>query len=122
VRHVAEPMVAAGVRVDAMRVCGGPARSETWNRIKADVTGFPVIVPHVLETAVLGSAIAGAAAIGAHADLPAAIRAMTRIDRRLNPDPTLRPAYDDLFERYLALHPAIAPILRRGVSTPEAVA
>ena len=28
-RHVAEPMLAAGVTVDAMRVCGGPARSET---------------------------------------------------------------------------------------------
>ena len=38
IRHVAEPMVAAGVRVDAMRACGGPARSETWNQIKADVT------------------------------------------------------------------------------------
>ena len=40
-----------------MRVCGGPARSETWNQIKADVTGFTVEVPAVLETAVAGSAI-----------------------------------------------------------------
>ena len=37
-----------------MRVCGGPARSETWNQIKADVTGFTVEVPAVLETAVAG--------------------------------------------------------------------
>ena len=37
-----------------MRVCGGPARSETWNQIKADVTGFTVEVPAVLETAVVG--------------------------------------------------------------------
>ena len=41
IRHVAEPMLAAGVDVDEMRVCGGPARSETWNQIKADVTGLP---------------------------------------------------------------------------------
>ena len=41
-----------------MRVCGGPARSETWNQIKADVTGFTVEVPAVLETAVVGAAIA----------------------------------------------------------------
>ena len=70
-----------------MRACGGPARSAAWNQIKADVTGFPVLVPAVLETAVLGSAMLGAVAIGAHPDLPAAIRAMTRIERRLEPRP-----------------------------------
>ena len=60
IRHVAAPMLAAGVEVREMRVCGGPAQSEAWNQIKADVTGFRVAIPHVLETAVLGSAILGA--------------------------------------------------------------
>ena len=41
IRHVAAPMLAAGVRVTEMRVCGGPARSAFWNQIKADVTGLP---------------------------------------------------------------------------------
>ena len=59
IRHVATPMLEAGVTVTAMRACGGPARSETWNQIKADVTGFEVLVPAVLETAVLGSTILG---------------------------------------------------------------
>ena len=59
IRHVAAPMLAAGVRVTEMRVCGGPARSPFWNGVKADVTGFPVAVPAVLETAVLGAAILG---------------------------------------------------------------
>ena len=54
IRHVAAPMLAAGVQVREMRVCGGPAQSETWNQIKADVTGFTVAVPRVLETAVAG--------------------------------------------------------------------
>ena len=65
IRHVAEPMLAAGVRVTDMRVCGGPARSAFWNQVKADVTGFHVAVPAVLETAVLGSAILGAVGLGA---------------------------------------------------------
>lgn len=112
IRHVATPMLAAGVTVTAMRVCGGPARSGTWNRIKADVTGFRVLVPRVLETAVLGSAILGAVAVGAHADLPAAIRAMTGIDHELEPDPSTRDVYDRTFAAYTALYPAVAPILR----------
>ncbi len=94
IRHVATPMLAAGVQVREMRVCGGPARSAVWNQIKADVTGFSVAVPGVLETAVVGSAILGACAIEAYPDLPAAIAAMTRIDHRLEPNAELAPTYD----------------------------
>ena len=89
-------MLAAGVRVTEMRACGGPARSDAWNAIKADVTGFGVAVPRVLETAVLGSAILGAVGIGAHPDVRAAIAAMTAIDRPHRAGPAqrgrLRPA------------------------------
>ena len=115
IRHVSAPMLAAGVQVRDMRVCGGPAQSEVWNQIKADVTGFTVAVPEVLETAVLGSAILGACAIGAHADLPTAIAAMTRVDRRLEPNAGLAPVYQRLSDAYVALYPATAPILR-GIS------
>ena len=112
IRHVATPMLAAGVTVTAMRACGGPARSDAWNQVKADVTGFSVIVPDVLETAVLGSAILGAVAIGASDDVPSAIRAMTRIDHRLEPRPELAETYDRLFAAYTALYPAVAPVMR----------
>jgi xylulokinase len=111
IRHVAEPMLAAGVHVSAMRACGGPARSELWNQIKADVTGFPVLVPAVLETAVLGSAILGAVAIGACPDLPSGVRTMTRIEHRLDPRPECRPVYDRAFATYTALYPALKPVL-----------
>ena len=111
IRHVAEPMLAAGVRVTEMRVCGGPARSAFWNGVKADVTGFPVVVPAVLEAAVLGSAILGAVAIDAHRDLPSAIRAMTSVAGRIEPRGELAPLYDRLFQAYVALYPATAPLL-----------
>jgi xylulokinase len=112
IRHVAAPMLAAGVSVTAMRACGGPARSAFWNAVKADVTGFPVLVPEVLETAVLGSAISAAVGIGVHRDLPAAIEAMTAISVRIEPRAELAPVYDRLFDAYLALYPATAPVLR----------
>jgi xylulokinase len=112
IRHVAESIVAAGADVRSMRVCGGPARSETWNRIKADVTGFVVEVPAVLETAVAGAAIVAATGVGAWPDLPSAIRSMTRATRRLTPDPTTRQRYDATYDAYRRLHPAISPIIR----------
>lgn len=112
IRHVSQPMLAAGVTVTAMRACGGPARSATWNQVKADVTGFRVLVPVVLETAVLGTAILGAVGIGAQPDLPAAIRAMTAIEHELLPRPEVAATYDRAFAAYSALYPAVAPVLR----------
>ncbi len=112
IRHVSRPMLSAGVTVTAMRACGGPARSEAWNQVKADITGFPVLVPAVLETAVLGSAILGAVAVGACPDLRSAIESMTRIERRLDPRPEYVATYDRRFAAYVGLYPAIAPVLR----------
>ncbi|HUQ78899.1 MAG TPA: FGGY-family carbohydrate kinase [Patescibacteria group bacterium] len=112
IRHVAESVVAAGAEVRTMRVCGGPARSETWNQIKADITGYTVEVPAVLETAVAGAAIVAATGAGAWPDLPAAIRGMTRPSRRLTPNQATRARYDATYHAYRRLHPAIAPIVR----------
>ena len=113
IRHVAAPMLDAGIEVTAMRACGGPARDDGWNQIKADVTGFTVEVPRVRETATVGAAIVAAAGIGAHPDLASAIRGMTATDRRFRPDPERQRVYDRVFEAYVALHPAISPVLRR---------
>ncbi|HYH93782.1 MAG TPA: FGGY-family carbohydrate kinase [Candidatus Saccharimonadales bacterium] len=112
IRHVAAPMLEAGVTVTAMRVCGGPARSRAWNQVKADVTGFPVLVPAVLETAVLGSAILGAVGVRTCPDLPSAIRSMTRIADHLEPRLELADVYDRAFRAYVGLYPAVAPVLR----------
>ena len=110
IRHVAEPILAAGVEVTAMRVCGGPAHSEAWNRLKADITGFPVEVPRVLETTVVGAAIVAAVGVGAHPDVPSAIRAMTAIERRIDPDPAVRETYDRAYATYTALYPAVGSL------------
>jgi xylulokinase len=112
IRHVADGILAAGVEVRSMRVCGGPARSEVWNQVKADVTGFEVEVPAVLETAVAGSAILAATGIGAWPDLLTAIRGMTRVQRRISPRAEHRKLYDRTFDAYRRLYPAIAPIVR----------
>lgn len=112
-RHVAAPIVAAGVPVRELRVSGGLARSRALDRLKADVTGFRVAVPAVVETAMVGSAIVAAAGVGVFPDLPAGVRAMVRIADRVAPDPALRPVYDEVYARYVELYPALRPAFHR---------
>ena len=122
IRHVALPMLDAGIAVTSMRACGGPAADDGWNQIKADVTRFTVEVPRVRETATVGAAIVAAVGVGAYPDLPSAIRSMTSIDRRFEPDPERAAAYDAVFESYVRLWPAIAPVLARADAPAAQVA
>jgi xylulokinase len=112
-RHVASPILAAGLRIEELRVTGGTARNDTWNQIKADVVGVPVAVPSVLETAVLGAGILAAVGIGWQPDVVTAIGCMVRMDHRLAPKPTNRPRYDQLFDVYAELWPRLATSVHR---------
>jgi xylulokinase len=118
-RHVAAPILEAGLPVREMRVSGGLARDRGLDRLKADITGFTVAVPRVVETAMLGSAIAAAAGTGAVADLAAGARDLVRIDERIEPDPSLRETYDRLYASYVELYPALRPAVGR-LATLEA--
>jgi xylulokinase len=113
IRHVAEPLLEAGVTVTEMRICGGPGRSDTWNQIKADVTGFRVALPTVRETAVVGAAILASPAVGVHKDLVEAMRAMVHIDHRLEARSSTRPTYDRLFGAYKGLYSDLRPTFGR---------
>jgi xylulokinase len=106
-RHVAEPLAAAGAPVAELRLAGRPTPGDLWGRIKADVLGVPAAVPAVGETAVAGAAILAAAGIGAVPDLEAGVELMTAVVRRIEPDPGVRARYDEAFAKYCALHPAL---------------
>ncbi len=106
-RHVAEPLAAAGAPMTSLRLAGRPTPGDLWGRIKADVLGVPVMVPTVGETAVVGAAILAAAGVGAVAGLAAGVSSMTGVARLLEPDPALREVYSAGYARYRALHPAL---------------
>lgn len=117
-RHVATPILGAGVRIRELRVTGGTARTDTWNQIKADVLHLPVVVPEIRESSLLGAAILAATGIGWRPDVQSGIREMVRIDHRLEPDAAHRAVYDAAFDAYVALWPAIAPIVHRMRRVP----
>jgi xylulokinase len=106
-RSIQDWVESCGAQVIDVRCVGGQARSEVWNQIKADVLNRPVLVPTVVEAAVLGAAILAALGIGAYASLDQAIAAMVRVSRRLEPDERNAALYGRLLEGYRALYPAL---------------
>ncbi len=69
-------------------------RNPVFLREHADATGCRVVVPGEAEAVLLGAALLGAVAAGHHATIPAAMAAMTRPGRIVEPDPMARSIHE----------------------------
>ncbi len=99
-----------GAKVTELRISGGDTRLTTWNRIKADVIGVPVVtVPG--DAAVAGVAMLAGLGAGIYRDVDDAIRRCVRLTEPIEPDPTARAHYDDRFTAWREL--AAAAVARR---------
>jgi len=100
----------AGIHITELRVSGGGSQSDAVAQLTADVFGLPTSRPHCYETSGLGAAIDAAVGLKLHADVESAVRAMSRVERTWEPNPTNQRIYDELFQRvytqmYLRLKP-----------------
>lgn len=118
--------IEAGVRGvgqldDRLVVVGGAAHSDLWMQIIADVTGRPVFTIAEDVEASLGAALLAAYGAGL-IDAAAVRRGWVTPVRRAMPDPAAHARYDALFEQYVALYPALKPVMHRlrDITTEEA--
>ena len=103
-------LTAGGASVTELRVSGGDARLATWNRIKADVIGIPVVtVPG--DAAVTGVAMLAGLGAGIYRDVDDAIARSVRLASPIEPDPAAHVHYDERFAAWRQL--ASADVARR---------
>ena len=91
-------------RPDRVRFAGGAAKSLPWRAMFAAALGVPLVLTEAKELGALGAAILASVAIGRHADLTAAVGAMTGNGHLVPPDPDLV----DLFARRYAIWREVA--------------
>jgi ribulose kinase len=58
----------------------------------------------------VGAAIMAAVGVGAHPSLADAVRAMTRIERTFEPDVSMKPRYDALYDTYVRSTQLLKPV------------
>jgi sugar (pentulose or hexulose) kinase len=92
----------AGAPVTEIRISGGDTRLDAWNRIKADVTGLPVVVVPD-DAASTGVAMLAGLGSGAYRDVDEALARCVRLGPRIEPDRSLGPLYDDRYSAYRTL-------------------
>ncbi|MBN1219428.1 MAG: xylulose kinase [Anaerolineae bacterium] len=107
--HLQGVQTALETDIEKLIVMGGGSNSGLWCRIMADITGKPIYLSQTPDASSLGAAIQAAFGVGLFANMPAAARAMTR----LNPAPIVphqqrSDFYTQLYEQvYLHLFPAL---------------
>jgi sugar (pentulose or hexulose) kinase len=80
-------------------------------QIHADAAGIPLRIPDSTDGPSLGSAILAAHGAGHFATIDEGIKAMVRPGRLIEPDPVSMKAYDEIYQKYLALYPALKTAL-----------
>ena len=88
---------------ETIRFTGGAARSDVWCQLFADCMGIPVEVPKGTELGAFGAALAAMVADGCYASLPEAVRDVTSIRRRYEPNPLRHEIYREKYDRYQKL-------------------
>ncbi len=91
------------------RLSGGGGRSELWAEIVATVLGIALERTAVDEGAAFGAALLAGVRAGVFADAHEAVESCVRVTGRVEPNAAWSPAYDEGYERFKALYPAVRP-------------
>ena len=103
-----------GRPIRLLRVAGGGSQSDQAMQITASVFNLAAERPEVYETSALGAAINAAVGLGVYPDYPSAVRAMTRVGARFEPQPEAVRLYEALYrEVYARMYPQLKPLYQR---------
>lgn len=86
---------------DTIRLSGGAAKAKVWAQMFADVMKLPVETVDADEVGALGCAIGVAQAVGIYPSCDEAVKEMTHISGRYEPNPDVAKIYDRKYALYV---------------------
>ncbi len=102
----------AGVEVNELRAVGGLAKSEPFMQLKADMMGKKVTTLNVSEAGTLGVAILAGTASGVFSSIEDAVGKLVKKGKEFEPDRKLNEIYQEKFETYKRIYPAVKGIFK----------
>lgn len=106
-RAILDAFRAGGYASTEITVGGGATASRLWMQIHADTAGLPVRIPASADAPSTGSAVLAAHGAGRFGSIDDGIAAMVRPGTRIDPRPRETAMYQDIYQRYRALYPAL---------------
>ena len=94
-------------KAHTLRVTGGPAHSDIWMQMLADVSGLRIELPQIEETGCFGAALAARVGTGVYSNFSDAQRNQQHPVRTLLPDAAAQASYQRKYRQYLDLITAL---------------
>ena len=103
-----------GLHIEQVRATGGGAKSLVWRQIIADILGVELVITNAQEGPAFGAALLAGVASGVYASVQEACTMTVRIAERTEPRKETVGVYDEAYETYRALYPALKPIISKA--------
>lgn len=110
-RAILDAFKAGGYSSTEITAGGGATASPLWIQIHADTAGLPVRIPASPDAPSTGSAVLAAHGAGRFASIDEGIAAMVKPGRMVEPRAREAKLYEDIYQRYKALYPALKSVL-----------
>lgn len=88
---------------EVVRCTGGATQSNIWMQMFADAIGIPMEIPAGTQLGALGAAMAASVCVGENANLQEAVKNMTTIKRRFEPNKKNKEIYVSKYSKYKEL-------------------
>jgi xylulokinase len=98
-----------GVRPDVLTLVGGETHNQSWNQIKADVVGHPILIPVIQDGSPLGAAMLAGLAVDAYSCGSDAVARVIRWKHRVEPNASDTNRYSGLYEDYKTIYDILEP-------------
>lgn len=116
-RAILDQMAEAGFSGRTVTAGGGATASDLWLQIHADTSGLPVSVPVSIDSPSVGAAVLAAHGAGRFNTIDEGIAAMVKPGRTIDPRPRETALYDEIYQQYRALYPALKGVRDRKAET-----
>jgi xylulokinase len=95
--------------VDQIVATGGGARSRLWRQIQADVYNAELVTINIVEAPAFGAAILAGVGAGVYNSIEEATDELVKITSKIEPISQNAKIYDDYYQIYRELYPALKP-------------
>lgn len=97
-RHILE---SSNSKFPTLKLLGGAARSDLWNQMQADIYNCAIETVAAEEASALGAAMIGAAGAGLYSSIPEAVKAMSKVKKRYEPNAENVARYNEVYSAWL---------------------
>ncbi|RLE85917.1 MAG: xylulokinase [Thermoprotei archaeon] len=100
IRKIIEVLNSLGINAKELKALGGGGKTPLWARIKADVTGLRVIIPEMLDAALIGDAILAGIGTKLIKSPEEGVRKFFRVSMVIEPDMDNHRVYSEYYSLY----------------------